>query len=627
MISQEFLDEFNKSELGKALRLKYFKCSEETLSEINRRLNKTYTHDILNKLLKTPGQISKLTPILEFIKENNEFVFDMDNIKGLKDSSIELMSFYFSNEKFPEIDETFCEFVKETGVKRLYVTMINNTFSMDHIEDLPIEELRIEYGEAEGIDLSKFHSMKKIEMRNVTLTNLSSLNIPEDIESLLIYIDKDNPCTSLKDIKRFKNLKELNLNGALPHDSELIKIITTLSSLESLNISLKDEEKDKSEFDMLFENPSELEISNEDLPGFLNLSNLKKISGFNIENLEKYLSYPKVTSLDELRKVSFLDYFNSMKRRKIYYSSKEPIDPKVLERLEDVELIASSPLVFDENFIQNYHRSPDIKIRFDHDSLENYEISEISAINDVMQQILGGIPKEASDFEKVAYIYKKIGEMAYYDRTGCIGDESYVEGRNNIVRSLKGGLIENKLVCVGYSLVLKKFLDELGIESRIISGDVPGIPNSGHEWNQVKIDGKWYNVDLTWDAKTIRSGGKLEYFLLNDEEFYKTHRVKKVNTSLIDYISPDKNKFIEFIINQYNSKIEPFKCDESYDKEKIAEYFGYSVTPQTSQEMIEDASNVPLTIEEIRKEASTIVDTQRAAVQIQNQEIGEVVDE
>lgn len=455
MITQEFLDEFNKSELGKFLRLKYFECSAETLEEANKRLNKNYSYDTLKKYLKNTGLISKVSPIIEFAKENNEFVFDLENIKNLKDSDIILMSSCFRDKKFPVLDKLFCEFVKEIGTKKLIIMDINDSFSVEQAEQLPIEELTIMYGNAENVDLSKFHDLKKIQLRNVALTDLSSLNIPEDIESLSIYINENNPKTSLIDIKRFKKLRELSLEGALPSDNELINLITSLSLLENLKIDLKEENGKKSI------NSSELVISDEDLPDFLDLSNLKNVMGLNSQKLNEYLLKPKVTSSDELRKVSSFNYFNKQTRKRIFYSAREPIDPKILERLGDVELIVTSPLVFDDNFFQNYHRAPNIKIQIDQDAIENYELPELSAINDVMKQILGGISKEASDFEKVAYIYKKIGEMVYYDRTGNIGGETYIEGRSDIVGSLKGGLIENKLVCRGYSLVLKKFLDEL----------------------------------------------------------------------------------------------------------------------------------------------------------------------
>ena len=77
-----------------------------------------------------------------------------------------------------------------------------------------------------------------------------------------------------------------------------------------------------------------------------------------------------------------------------------------------------------------------------------------------------------------------------------------------------------------------------------------------HAWNQVKIDGKWFNVDLTW-TKTM---GTTKFLLVNDEEFtiknaHKTRfkrdvcRIKlsrdEVKRTVIKYRSY-KNIFKEF---------------------------------------------------------------------------------
>ena len=61
-----------------------------------------------------------------------------------------------------------------------------------------------------------------------------------------------------------------------------------------------------------------------------------------------------------------------------------------------------------------------------------------------------------------------------------------------------------------------------------------------HGWNQVKIDGKWYNCDLTWDSNNIKENRPLEYCLQSDEEFilHDTESVEKQECSQ----SYDKNK-------------------------------------------------------------------------------------
>ena len=164
-----------------------------------------------------------------------------------------------------------------------------------------------------------------------------------------------------------------------------------------------------------------------------------------------------------------------------------------------------------------------------------------------------------------------------------------------------------------------------GIDSRIISGDVPNIENSSHAWNQVKIGGKWYNVDLTWDAERIRSGKEVDFFLINDEEFYKTHRASNVDGNVIDYISSEKRNYKSY----YDTKkeVKPFECKETYDKKKIADFFGYEFKFQSSKKMIDDISSLQIGIDDIKKEAQTIVDVQKAAVLVKDHDTEVLHDE
>jgi len=46
-----------------------------------------------------------------------------------------------------------------------------------------------------------------------------------------------------------------------------------------------------------------------------------------------------------------------------------------------------------------------------------------------------------------------------------------------------------------------------------------------HFWNQVELEGKWYNVDLSLDVENIKKN-KTEYCLLGDKSFFETHRPK-----------------------------------------------------------------------------------------------------
>lgn len=104
-------------------------------------------------------------------------------------------------------------------------------------------------------------------------------------------------------------------------------------------------------------------------------------------------------------------------------------------------------------------------------------------------------------------------------------------------------MIEQKSgVCQGYSYLFKYVLDSLGIECVT----VPSTENS-HMWNKVKLDGEWYNVDVTYDDPQPDTSTNIShlYFLLNDDE------IREIDDSL-DY--SDEN---------VHSTWDPYKWDDN----------------------------------------------------------------
>ena len=79
-------------------------------------------------------------------------------------------------------------------------------------------------------------------------------------------------------------------------------------------------------------------------------------------------------------------------------------------------------------------------------------------------------------------------------------------------------------VCIDISIALWKCLDRLKIENAVIKGigninskpNLSGLVRFDHAWNQIKINNRWYNLDLTW----YMSSENIEFFLVKDEEFY-----------------------------------------------------------------------------------------------------------
>lgn len=126
------------------------------------------------------------------------------------------------------------------------------------------------------------------------------------------------------------------------------------------------------------------------------------------------------------------------------------------------------------------------------------------------------------DREKLDLMEKKASEIA--DSLGVRGKSDYrkVKAVQEYMTShflydysLKNftdydGVTTGTMVCQGYALLTYRLLWELDIPCRIITGVSQG---EAHGWNLVRVAGKWYCMDTTWDSKTETEDAARRYFL------------------------------------------------------------------------------------------------------------------
>lgn len=111
-----------------------------------------------------------------------------------------------------------------------------------------------------------------------------------------------------------------------------------------------------------------------------------------------------------------------------------------------------------------------------------------------------------SELKKIRLIHDYIISNSEYD----------LSSRYN---SAYGCLIMNQSACQGYAQLAYKMFTEAGIPCRIVTGKSGGSP---HAWNIVKLDGKWYFIDCTWDdpvGTDIPESARYDYFLKGKMNF------------------------------------------------------------------------------------------------------------
>ena len=119
-------------------------------------------------------------------------------------------------------------------------------------------------------------------------------------------------------------------------------------------------------------------------------------------------------------------------------------------------------------------------------------------------------PNSSSDYENLKTVYDWMCQNITYDYENLYDDSYYLK------HTAYAALINGTSVCQGYALLMYRLLLELGIDCRVIVGSSSG---ESHAWNIVQLDGKYYNLDSTWDATQAQSGRNYKYFLRCDAKF------------------------------------------------------------------------------------------------------------
>ena len=117
--------------------------------------------------------------------------------------------------------------------------------------------------------------------------------------------------------------------------------------------------------------------------------------------------------------------------------------------------------------------------------------------------------KKETDYDTVKNVHDYLIDNFEYDTNTEMANHTDIDGFR-----------DKKMVCSGYSLATYYLLNKLGIETRIITGfgGDTGEQSENHMWNLVRLDGKWYNLDVTWDD----GGGtnrQYTYVLKSDADF------------------------------------------------------------------------------------------------------------
>ena len=151
-------------------------------------------------------------------------------------------------------------------------------------------------------------------------------------------------------------------------------------------------------------------------------------------------------------------------------------------------------------------------------------------------ELIANMDNTGSDFEKVKYFNDWLCDNNTYNETTLVTKMRYI---------ITGAMIygdtdekEKYPVCQSYAFALKYLCDEANIPCTVVT-------SSTHMWNLVKLNGKWYIVDTTWND--------------NYKDAYISANVKDKNLTCYNWLAIGSDKATA--IDQDSAHIESIEYD------------------------------------------------------------------
>ena len=144
--------------------------------------------------------------------------------------------------------------------------------------------------------------------------------------------------------------------------------------------------------------------------------------------------------------------------------------------------------------------------------------SQEAAMDTAVKNLMAKLDLDGkTDYQKIYAIYDYITETVRYDHTNLNNDSHLLKYTGY------AALVNKTAVCQGYANLFYRLALEADVDARIISGDGGGP----HAWNIVALDGKYYNLDSTWDE----GQPYFSWFLLSPNSFYNHYRDSEYETT------------------------------------------------------------------------------------------------
>lgn len=373
--------------------------------------------------------------------------------------------------------------------------ILANIFKPEGLENLLLNHVKM----PKSTSLKRFTNVRTISLGEIRVCPikefLEGIVNPEKVEKIEVFHTDVQKC-SLACFERFHQLKYLQLNKLENANLNHLQFLKNNPNL--LEIEITNQVVPLQEINHLLEcecdktiNVSVTNVKGKLLPhGQLKIKEQTSELTVSIQNLQEIVENVK---LEKLQKLCVM--FNEKAKNPEDIERLKEFKGEIHIRLKDYAVLS----VKEANQMKEELSLKKVEL------IKQRKVTKMSLANYIkvrepMEQVIEKVAESMSDPEKFLTIYQILGrEFASKEEEDKAGNEPKLS------------------VCE----VLQNCLKSIQINSNIIVGQE--LENEKkHEWNQVELEGKWYNVDLALDMENIQKN-KPEYCLLGDQDFFETH--------------------------------------------------------------------------------------------------------
>ncbi|WP_027626119.1 transglutaminase domain-containing protein [Clostridium lundense] len=137
--------------------------------------------------------------------------------------------------------------------------------------------------------------------------------------------------------------------------------------------------------------------------------------------------------------------------------------------------------------------------------------------NEIIKEL---IKPEMDEYEKEKAMHDYIVTHCRYDREGGCANTSITAAESH---SAYGVLVNGLGTCDGYAEAMQYVMNQLSIECGKITSTKDGL---NYDWNIIKINGRWYHLDVTADDVFDNDNSKIwhGYFNVTDEKMREKYK-------------------------------------------------------------------------------------------------------